>query len=703
LNWTDGNPSKVVQPPAPLLLQGWTPGQPPPAQYTNWQIWLADQWIQYLDQLTNTGIPDQAIRLINGGFWNFVASTGLLSWSAAFNVAIPSLPDVSNQVAAGGVNLTDGQIAYITANIPISATGTTDGVTNQITSMNFTGNIQVGYSCTGPGIPGGTTVTGVTSSGVVLSNNTTSANLGATYTFAPTAASTVQVANSATFFPSFGTLVLARRVGNKIYLGVNSTQMTLHDGEFKFLGSTGYLQTYAPVAGVNLTAGQIVYISQGPALDGGRTLGQAYPLDASAGNPQRSMYAGTVVTSVTAGNKVDLTFSGFFAGSGLTVGNIYYADPSNPGGLTNTRPTGAGVSIIPIGLAIAANTLLLTNAEGLPAAPQNQSVLSEDNFVGNGAQTVFVTSAVPLNQASTMVYIDGVKIPPSAGTWTLTGMNVTFSAAPAVGVSVDIQYVDANTYSIALIQEVPTTMDRQTFVLNQGIPINKNGTMLFVDGVKIQPGEFTLTLGAMSASIFLTAGPLAPGQSLEASYFSNVAASGGIDAGDILGGANLGTGGQGVFKQVSSGIMQFLSLKAGSNVSIAPDGLGNLVISATGGGGGGGYTRGIYPSNGASGSPETFNPASGLNPGIENDQTWYLSTGAGQETVTASPAIAPGTVVGQRLTLRGVDAINYYTFNGFAGTVIQGLSLNGNCNIDNNQSLVVEWDGINWYEITRRA
>lgn len=694
LNWANSG----TQPPAAFLSQGWTPGQAPPAQYANWQMWLADQWIQYLDQLTNTGVPDQAIRLINGQQWTFVASSGLLSWSGAFNIAIPSIPDSSNQVAAGSVTINDGQVAYVNANIPVIATGSSTSGSNQLINMNFTGNIAVGYSCTGLGIPTGTTVTGVTTSGVVLSNNATSSNLGATYTFAPTAALTVQVSDSTAFFPNFGDLILARRVGNKIYLGVNCTQMTLHDGEFKYLSSTGYLQTYAPVAGTNLTAGQIVYISQGPSLDSGRTLGAAYPLDASSGNSQRSMYAGFVATSTTAGNPVELTFTGFFAGIGLTVGNIYYADPSNPGGITNTRPTGSGVSIIPVGLAINSNTLLLTNAEGLPAAPQNQSVLTEDNFVGNGSKVAFTTSASPLNQNSTMVYVDGVKIPAGSSTWTLSGMAVTFSTAPAVGASVDIQYVDANTYSIALIQEVPTTTDRQTWVLNNGIPINKNGTLVFVDGVKILPTEFNLTLGAMTASIYLVNGALAPGQSLEVSYFSNVAASSGADSGDITGGANQGSG-TGVFTGVSSGVLQFLSLKAGTNVTIAPDGLGDIVISSTGGGGGS-YTRQVY---GTPSSPQTFTPSVGLNPGTQNDQTWILSTGSGPQTVTASPAIAPGVVIGERLTLRGVDSTNYYTFLGFAGTIIQGLSLNGNCNIDNNQSLVVEWDGSVWYEVTRRA
>lgn len=52
LNWTDGSPSKVVQPPSTQQLSGWTVGEPIPMQYLNWLFWLTDQWIQWLDYIT---------------------------------------------------------------------------------------------------------------------------------------------------------------------------------------------------------------------------------------------------------------------------------------------------------------------------------------------------------------------------------------------------------------------------------------------------------------------------------------------------------------------------------------------------------------------------------------------------------------------------------------------------------------------------
>ena len=238
LNWTDGSPSKVVQPPSNFLLQGWQAGQAPPFQYANWQIWLLDQWVQYLDQLTNTGIPDQVMRLINGGLWSFNASSGVLSWSATANIAIASIADSDNALAAGSATLTDGQVAYVTVNMPINVVGTTTNSgpsANVISGMAFTGNISIGMSVTGPGIPSSTTVTGVSSNSVTISNNATSSNTNATYTFANNTALSVTVANNTAFIPQLNTILLARRVGPLIYLGVNATQITIQDGEAKQL------------------------------------------------------------------------------------------------------------------------------------------------------------------------------------------------------------------------------------------------------------------------------------------------------------------------------------------------------------------------------------------------------------------------------------------------------------------------------------
>ena len=697
LNWTDGNSSKVVQPPANVLLQGWSAGQAPPFQYANWQMWLADQWIQYLDQLTNTGIPDQALRLINGGYWSFAVSTGILSWSATANIAVPGAPDSSNAIAAGNITLSDGEIAYVAANIPIVANGSTTSGSPLLTNMNFTGNLSVGMNVVGPGIPSSTTVLSITTNGVTLSNNATATATAQTFVFSNASALTVSAALGATYIPDLTHLVIARRVGSEVYVGVNAAQITLLDGEFKPLGQTGYLQTYQVLAGQNLTAGQAVYISVGGVTDGGRTTGSAYPMDCSSGNSQRSAFFGFVTTSVSSGQQAQIVFSGFYAGSSLTPGHIYYGDPSIPGGIVSSKPSASGVSIVPVGLAVNSTTLLLTNAEGLPGAAQNQSLFQDDVLgSGNGSQTAFTLSQTPYDQNSTFLYLDGIIVPKSQ--WTLVGTTATFLTAPARGQLVEAQYILASSTTLAAGQETPTGAINgvnTTFTL-AGVPINQQATMVFVDGIKIDPNSFSLVLGLGFAQIILTTPP-SPGQTVYVTYFENVG-SGGGGGGGISGASNLGSG-VGLFSSDLAGILQFLSLKAGTNVTLTPDGLGSLVIAAAGGGGGS-YTRAVY---GTPASPETFLSSSGLNPGLEMDQTWILQTSGGQQTVSSALQIANGTVIGQRLTLRGVDAVNYFTFQGSAGTIYNNLSLNGNCNIDDNQALVLEWDGDVWYEVTRRA
>lgn len=691
LNWTDGAPRKVIEPAAPFLLEGFDPGEAPPAQYFNWALYITDQWIQYLDALTNTGVPDQAIRLINGGFWSFNMTTQAFAWTEDANIAIPGTPDSANDLPAGSVTLQDGYIAYIDITLPILANGSALNGTNAITGMNFTGNLTVGMRVIGPGVPPSTTIIGVSSTGVTLSNNFTSDETNQTFYFSTTNSLTMLVAESDTFLPSFGTLIIARRVGEIVYVGVNATQFVLQDGESKEIGKTGFLQTYANVlAGENLSQGDAVYISIGGGGDGGRTAGKAYRLDCSAGNPQRSYFAGFVLSDVSSGAAVHLTFSGVITKSGLTPGAIYFGSDVSVGQIVTPRPTSTGASIMPVGIAISTTLLLLTNSEGLPGLPQNESLLQDDSLgVGDGSTTSFVTSVPPINKQSTLVFIDGNKVDPTA--FSLAGSTITFSTAPAIGQVVEAQYVTANALSISMAQETPTTSDRITWNLS-GIPLNKGATMVFIDGQKLEPSGFNLVLGVSSASIVLTGGALPLGQVLEAVYFANLASGGG---GSVTGATNLGSGGVGIYSGLVAGVLQLLSIKAGSNISITTDGLGNIIVAATGAGGG--YTKQVY---GSPGTPASFAPASGLTPGAENEQTWILSTtpqGGGQLFVSASSQIANGTVVGQRLNLRGIDTVNYYTF-----VNLSNLNINGPCNLDSNQCLILEWDGTIWYEITRR-
>lgn len=687
-NWTDGDPLKVVAPPGSFRLEGWDPGQAPPAQYMNWLFWLLNQWVMYFDTLTNAGVPDQSIRLINGGEWSFVASTDMLAWSSNANISMPGLPDADNLILADNVTLLDGQIAYVDANEPTFSKGSTQSGLNQIFNMNFTGSIAIGQSVSGPGIPPGTLVTGVFPDNVSINNNATGNNTDQTYVFGNTSNLTVQVIDNTDFVPELASLVIARRVGKKVYLGLNGTQMTLLDGEFKPLSETGYLQTFAPLAGENLSAGEAVYVSPG-AGDGGRTIGRVYKLDCSAGNIQRSVFVGFVATTTLSGQAVQLVFSGFFSGSGLTVGSIYYGDPAVPGGIITPRPTSSGASIVPVGIAIDANTLLLTNAEGIPAAPQNQSVLFDEIIgFGNGIQTVFSLSNSPFDQDAVLIFINGVKI--DKGQWSLAGLNITFTGlVPAVGSQIEAQYVEATTLSLALKQEPnPDTTDRQTFTL-AGQPTNPSAVMVYIDGIKQDPSSFNLTLGPGPATLFLISGPLSPGQTIDVDYFTSTGQAGG--GGGLTGGTNLGSGAA-VFAGLSGPNSQYKTIVAfDASVTITQD-ANQIYIKSNGIGS---YTRQTF---GTFSVPVAIDPTVGIVPSADMDQTWWVKGNApGAQPISSTPQIQPGTAVGQRLTLKGVSSSDYLTIADGNGT-----SQNGSVAITDNQAICYEWDGTQWSEDFRR-
>lgn len=367
LNWTDGNGTKITQPPAAQLLSGWTAGEPMPFQYLNWLFYETDQWIQYLDNQLNDDVSifnlDQTMRLINGGTWSWNLGTGVLAWSSAFNLAIPSIVDADNQAAAGNVTLTDGQVAYVAANVPFTtACATTNG--SPVITVAYSTGIVVGQTVTGTGIPGSTTVSSISGTSVTLSANATATNPASNLTFSGIGALTVSVATSSALLPAANTVIIARRVGAVVYVGVNASQMLMHDGEARILMEFGYIGIYRGTAGESLTAGQVVYISPGTGVDSGRTAGSVYKADPGATNGAvRSAWVGFVMTAASSLASVQIVQSGLVTGlSSLTVGALYYADPVTPGGITLTKPTTSGQYVAPVGVALTATTLWMNSA-----------------------------------------------------------------------------------------------------------------------------------------------------------------------------------------------------------------------------------------------------------------------------------------------------------------------------------------------------
>lgn len=687
LDWTDGSPSKVVQPPSNFSLTGWQAGQAPPFQYMNFLFWLTDQWIQYLDPLVTEGMPDQALRLLNGGTWSFNATTGVLAWSQDFNIVIPSVPDSANAVLAGSVTLPDGYLAYVDLNSPIVVVGDTASGSNVIQNVSFVNQITTSMNVTGPGIPDGTTVTAVGANSVTISANATATALAVSLVFSAAGPLTANVAESSTFVPAFNQILFARRSGPEVYLGVNTSQMILRDKEFKPLLGSGYFTVYEASAGQNLLAGQTVYISAGNPTDPGRLAGALYKLDVSATfQAVRGDLAGVVISDVSMGDTAIVLFNGFYKYSSLTPGQTYFADPSTPGGITNSEPSGSGQKIVPIGVA-ATSTILIVNSSGAGFSQVNFPLFfSETIGYGNGSITSFPLAQSPIGSSGLFVFVNGLIVDSSQ--WSLSGQNVIFNTAPAIGSEVYADYVLSNQAFIAANQEVPSLSPNG--VLTEfpilGTPTNQFSTFVYLDGVLIPRSEWSLVLsGSGSAIRFNTA----PGISnLYVAYFSTAPAAGSGGSG-LTGASNLGSGFP-VFKSISGTNIIFNTLVAGSGFSISDDGMGNLTCSATGGG--------TIEAHGSFASPITILAGSGITPTTATDQVWFVRSSGGAVNITANPQIAPGTSVGQRLKLKGVSATNYIILAN--GT---GLNQNGPASLTDNQAIEYSWDGSTWSEDSRRV
>lgn len=381
IDWCpDGDPAAIIQPASALAHAGFLPGQSPVAQNFNWLLHQLDQWIRWFDSATDltaqqgtfTGLRPLSMRLLGGGNWTWAASTGVLSWSAGWNLIIPGIPMTANAVASGSVTLADGQSAFVAINQPYTTTGDTTSGSNVIANVANVVGLQVGmnvYGVSSTGIPAGAAITGISGNQVTLNLPATGSSTGAQIVCAFGGALTVFVATADEnmVIPGSNKIVFARRLSNSAYVGVGGA-MRLIDGQQRTLFTES--STLGVLAGENLTAGQVVYISPG-AADGGRTAGSAYRTDAGATNgAKRSSPAGIVLAAATSGQTATvLTVGRVGVMSGLTTGAVYYLDPATLGGITTTPPSGSQQYLARVGVALSATALALGFSHSEQQAP----------------------------------------------------------------------------------------------------------------------------------------------------------------------------------------------------------------------------------------------------------------------------------------------------------------------------------------------
>lgn len=110
------------------------------------------------------------------------------------------------------------------------------------------------------------------------------------------------------------------------------------------------------------------------------------------------------------------------------------------------------------------------------------------------------------------------------------------------------------------------------------------------------------------------------------------------------------------------------------------------------------FTGGGFESHGTLDEPARVGADVSLKPSRSvSMQLHFVRSVSGLQDVTASPQIAPGTLVGGLLLLTGTSDTHVPTFKE-AG---DGVTLNGDLIMDSSQVVLLFWNGARWSEICR--
>ncbi|CAM6004924.1 unnamed protein product [Sphagnum balticum] len=276
-----------------------------------------------------------------------------------------------------------------------------------------------------------------------------------------------------------------------------------------------------------------------------------------------------------------------------------------------------------------------------------------------------------------------------------TVSNAGHNVATSTSLQGQLDELDAALSSMGLYYQIPTgTVDgtNATFYLTQA-PINAQSVVAFTDGLSEKPAEYTVEqISGQWAVVFGVGHIPAAGQTPLVLYMTG---SSGVGVGGGVQAIENEAGGVGIFYENNVNIALLKSLVAGTNTSIVDNGNGTITISSTGGGGG------SVEVHGSAAAPVSVVPSVGITPTSAAEQVWWItpSTGSGAVPITASPAIAAGSSIGQRLKLKSVAAANYITIPNGAGTDQDGPISMGTYG----QAIDYTWDGTNWSEDSRRV
>jgi hypothetical protein len=309
-----------------------------------------------------------------------------------------------------------------------------------------------------------------------------------------------------------------------------------------------------------------------------------------------------------------------------------------------------GVQVPPSAITGSQCTVDYTPREAANANLAQYPVVKQEipSGVINGINETFTLSQSPINASSVLVKCDGLLLTQGAD-YSILGQVLTLNPAPALGQILSVWYIvnsAQSTNPFAGVQETPTGAINginDTFVLT-GTPADQNATQVFVDGLNVEVAGWDLIQGSGYNAILFNPDYIPQtGQSVTCFYLANPF----------------------VF-----GIQPPV---------IAPVGSGGLVA----------YGNAI--------SPIIVAATAGILSTPDQRQLWIVKSAGGPQVITANPQITPGSIVGQEMYIQGVSTTDYIIFSDGAG-----LSLNGPISLTNNAGIDLIWNGVSWYETSRR-
>lgn len=232
--------------------------------------------------------------------------------------------------------------------------------------------------------------------------------------------------------------------GAPVTIQANSSIQLVYNGttsRWMIVGGVGGgSSTVNATAGESLSIGDAVYVSVG-ALDGGRTAGSVYKLDAT--NNNRVEFIGFAADAALAGGSLRVQVAGELGGlSGLSTGQQMFASVTTPGALQSLPPVVNGQWIIPLGIAKNATNLVINSAGSSTA------VLISGSGTGAYANVVTASSNTTLTNS-----VDVVLANASSGTVTVT------LPVPTSGKQFAIKKIDSSVNIVTIAPAGSETID----------------------------------------------------------------------------------------------------------------------------------------------------------------------------------------------------------------------------------------------------